>query len=59
MSKMGNKLERLLDENKYELLAVLRNLVERIDNGLALGEKLDVEPARKVLSKIENNKGGS
>lgn len=52
MSKMGQELERKLDENKYEMWEALRNLVRRLDEGLALGEKLDIEPARKVLAKI-------
>lgn len=31
----------------------LGNLVSRIEQGLALGEKLDLEPARKALAKAE------
>ena len=53
MSKMGQELDRRLDENKYELWEALKNIVERIDKGLALGEKLDIEPARKALAKVE------
>jgi hypothetical protein len=34
-----------------KLYEALENLVNRIDKGLALGEKLDVEPARKALAK--------
>jgi hypothetical protein len=55
MSKMGQELERRLDQNKYELFYALKNLVERIDDGVALGEKLDVKPAREVIRKIEGN----
>ena len=32
----------------------LKELVERIDKGLALGEKLDVSPAREVLAQAES-----
>ena len=59
MSKMGQELERKLDENKYDLYWALEHLVKRIDEDLALGEKLDIEPARKVLSKIEGGSNGS
>lgn len=31
----------------------LTNLITRIEQGLALGEKLDLEPARKALAKAE------
>lgn len=53
MSKMGQELEKRLDEAKYDLYNALSNLVERIDQGLALGEKLDLEPARKALAKVK------
>ena len=33
----------------------LRNLTERIDTGLALGEKLDITPARQALA-LANSK---
>ena len=35
-------------EDMYE---ALENLVNRIDEGLALGESLDIMPARKALKK--------
>ncbi len=53
MSRMGMKLDEALDANKYKLYEALKNLVERIDEGVALGEKLDIEPARKVLNRVE------
>jgi len=53
MSKMGMELDRRLDEAKYDLYEALENLVERIDEGLALGERVDIEPARKALAKVE------
>ena len=31
----------------------LSNLVSRIEQGLALGEKLDLAPARQALAKVE------
>jgi hypothetical protein len=43
-----NKLKAAPD--MYEALI---NLVYRIDGGLALGEKLDVSPARIALTKAE------
>ena len=33
----------------------LTNLVERIDKGLALGEQLDLTPARQALAKAKVN----
>lgn len=54
MSKMGQEFEKRLDENKADLYWILKNLVERLDKGLALGEALDLQPARKVLKKIED-----
>ena len=36
------------------LYEALKDLVERIDEGLALGEKLDISPARQALSKVED-----
>jgi hypothetical protein len=41
------------EANAPELYEALKNLIERIDNGVALGEKLDVEPARKALAHAE------
>ena len=36
-----------------DMYEALKNLVYRIDGGLALGEKLDVLPAREALTKAE------
>ena len=37
-----------------DMYEALKNLVERIDEGLALGEELDIAPARQALSKADN-----
>jgi hypothetical protein len=36
-----------------EMYQALKNIVERIEQGLALGENLEVLPARKALTKAE------
>ena len=40
------------------VIETLKNLIVRIDEGLALGEELDIAPARYALSAIEQGKGG-
>ena len=58
MSKMGNELEKRLDENKYELYVALKRVVDWLDDGEKLvGDMYEIHSkAHKVLSKIE--KGG-
>uniref|UniRef100_A0A6H1ZFR2 Uncharacterized protein n=1 Tax=viral metagenome TaxID=1070528 RepID=A0A6H1ZFR2_9ZZZZ len=41
------------EETFRDMYEALKNLVKRIDGGLALGEKLDVLPARDALAKAE------
>jgi len=36
-----------------DLYEALKAIVERTEQGLALGEKLDLEPARQALAKVE------
>ena len=54
MSRMGEELEKRLDANKYHLYEALKNIVYRHEQGLALGEGMDLNPAREVLAKIEH-----
>lgn len=36
-----------------DMYEALKNLIYRIDEGLALGSELDIEPARKAIAKAE------
>ncbi len=38
-----------------DLYENLKNLVSRIDQGLALGQELDLKPAREALAEAEGN----
>ena len=42
---------RAVAESIGDMYEALKNLVQRIDEGLALGERLDVLPAREALNK--------
>ena len=50
---MGQEFEKNLDNAKYDLYEALKNIVERHEQGLALGEQLDLMPAREALAKVE------
>ena len=56
MSKMAQEFENRLDEYKYTLYERLKNIVERLDEGLALGETLDISPARRIIKYIDGGK---
>ena len=53
MSKMGQKFEDNLNSAKYDLYKALKNIVARHEKGLALGEELDLKPARDAIAKVE------
>lgn len=58
MSKMGQELERRLDENKYELWEALRGIMEngaKMEMGAQTALKMFpyIKQAEKVLAKIE------
>ena len=58
MSKMGNEMERLLDENKYDMYYALSDIRDGLDDDhelIGYGREMKL---REVLAKIENNKGG-
>lgn len=42
-----------MDKTKNDLYKALKNLVTRIEKGLSLGEKLDLDPARIALAEYE------
>ncbi len=55
MSKMGNELERLLDENKYPLLEVCRRLLAQVDKtGYTWVE--DIVDLQVVVNRIDKLK---
>jgi hypothetical protein len=60
MAKMGQELDRRLDENKYEMYEALRELTDIVDNylvGVAPPDVIDsfsTQPAKQVLAKIED-----
>lgn len=54
MSKIGQEYARRLEQAGADLRKALRDLVDRIDQGLAQGEKIDMEPARKALARVES-----
>lgn len=56
MSKMGNELEKRLDENKYLMYEALKELIRRDDYGSIRLPTQARDIITKVLSKIE--KGG-
>lgn len=56
MSKMGEELERRLDENKDELWDCLKELVIVIDDEDYTPDSFTTQPARRILAKIEGKK---
>ena len=56
MSKMGEELEKRLDENKYDLYYALRELVDRDDYGSIRLPTQARNVMVKVLAKIEGVK---
>jgi hypothetical protein len=59
MLKLNPPSKKILTPKQYkqraapDMYEALKNLVNRVDRGLALGEKLDIEPARQAIAKAE------
>ena len=56
MSKMSEELERRLDENKYELLEIIRLVVDRAVTGDSIDMAYAVKACQSVLTEIEGGK---
>lgn len=53
MSKIGEELEKRLDENKYELLEALKELIKVVDDDSYDIDSFTTQPAKRVIAKIE------
>jgi len=56
MSKMGQELEKRLDENKYELLDALKYIIRELDKaGIIKADSVFMSYPQRVIGKIEGD----